>query len=84
MNTGHLTINGLTKHVHASVGSTGLFREADQIFGALRAAKKGKKPDSVTTFDGTNLAFFSARAQREYPCSLDEKQNIINLVVLCS
>ena len=68
MNTGHLTINGLTKHVHASVGSTGLFREADQIFGALRTAKKGKKRDSVTTFDGTNPPFFSVHAARKYTC----------------
>ena len=67
MNTGHLAINGLTKHVHASVDATGLFREADQIFGALRATIKGKKRDSVTTFDGINLPFFfGSRAARVY------------------
>ena len=82
MSTGHLTINGLTKHIHASIDATGLFRGADQNFGALRAAKKGKKPDSVKTFDGTNLPFFSARAAREYTYRLDKKASIGILVAL--
>ena len=47
MNIGHLTINCLAKDVYASVDATGLFREAYQFFGALRAAEKGKLREFV-------------------------------------
>ena len=47
VNIGHLTINCLTKDVHACVNATGLFREAHKFFGALRAAEKGKLQEFV-------------------------------------
>jgi len=66
VNTDHLDNQSLAK-THACADATGLFREADQNFGALRTAKKGKKWDSVTILDGANLSFFFGS------CSLDKK-----------